>query len=232
MIVEFIGLPASGKTTIAKGIYYNFKQESYNIRYPLLEVYKLSWLKRNLYKSVKVLSYSIKNFNKTFLFSKLIFSYRQVRLGDYFRILFNNIYFFSIQEQYSCSKDIIIFDEGSIHHIWAITLGAVNEVNLQEIIKYYKVADLTIYVKVDEKILKQRNKKRITKDEDIQKNKLNYRHRYIISNIEKESKNINKILFEIKKDRTSKNKKIMITTNDSTDDLEKNINFICEEIKN
>lgn len=232
MIVDFIGLPASGKTTICKKVYTRLKEESIKINYPLMEIYEMPWGRRNLYKGLKVLSYIVKNLKKTFSFSKIIFSHGQARKKDYFRIIFNNIFLFSIQEKYKNSNEVYIIDEGVIHHIWAITIGALKEIDIIKLLSYYETADLTIRVNVSKEIINKRNENRNFKNEDKQKRRLNDRHKYILSNIDKESKRITEILDNIEQYKMKQNKNYVLNiNNDNIYDLDNNINKICEEIR-
>lgn len=232
MIVDFIGLPASGKTTICKKVYTRLKEESIKINYPLMEIYEIPWGRRNLYKGLKVLSYIVKNFKKTFSFSKIIFSYGQARKIDYFRIIFNNIFLFSIQDKYKNSNEVYIIDEGVIHHIWAITIGALKEIDIIKLLSYYETADLTICVNVSEETINKRNQNRNFKNEDKQKRRLNDRHKYILSNIDKESKRITKILDNIEQYKMKQNKNYVLNINNNDIyDLDNNTNKICEEIR-
>ena len=52
IFVEFVGLPASGKTTIANGVFSNLTEEAI---YPLKQLYEKNWFIRNLHKSRAVI---------------------------------------------------------------------------------------------------------------------------------------------------------------------------------
>ena len=77
MIVEFAGLPASGKTTLIKSLRNSADFESKKMVFPLIELYEKTWLRRNYYKILMVGRYFFLNFRKSTQFINLLFQYEQ-----------------------------------------------------------------------------------------------------------------------------------------------------------
>jgi adenylate kinase family enzyme len=175
VIIEFIGLPASGKTTIAKE-FNNKISESSKVIYPLYSLYKKNWIHRNLYKTIFVILFCIPQFNLMKKVISLVIKSRQIQVADNFRLIFNFLFFLSIREKYKNNNNIVIFDEGLVHHIWAVSVNSKFPnpyVLFSEIIN--KI-DLTVKVDCPLDLIKARMERRID---------TNNRHFNFINNIER-----------------------------------------------
>ena len=186
IIVEFIGFPASGKTTIAKEVYRTLVEEGVQVIYPLYDLYKKPWLTRNIIKAKDVTTYFVNNIGKSMRFIRLLSKYGQIKKRDYIRLTFNNLFLISIQTKYNKSKVICVFDEGTLHHIWALSLGACRSIELQKLLEFYTFPDIIVHVKVKTSILEERYKQRMGSNElNIEE-----RHLYVIKNADVENKKL------------------------------------------
>lgn len=173
MIVEFIGLPASGKSTLAKEVYSTLKSK-YKVIYPLKLLYSKNWFIRNFIKAFRVFKYITRNFKLSLEILMAVKLTNQKYTMDILRLSFNFLFFLSTIAIYQEKQDIVIFDEGFIHHTWAIMVNANNEESYSILEKI--MPDIDILITVDNSLdticyrMKQRTK-------------LSNRHKGFIDNI-------------------------------------------------
>jgi adenylate kinase family enzyme len=174
MFIEFIGLPASGKTTIAKEIYKRLNNSKVVI-FPLKTLYEKKLIKRNLYKFGSVALYCLHHLSVLRNVISIIVDSKQRRKLDNFRLSFNLLFFLSVRERYKNEKRIVIFDEGFVHHVWAVSVNSKCK-NLHVLFKnIIKKIDVTIKVECPVELIQSRMKTR--KDN-------NERHLDFINNID------------------------------------------------
>ncbi|MEC1719112.1 hypothetical protein [Schinkia azotoformans] len=175
MIVEFIGLPASGKTTIAKHIHLQDSIGNKKVKYPLYNIYKYSWFKRNLFKSLSVLKYIVVNPYKSFKLYMAIFKTNQSSWADLIKVYFNYIFLIVNYLKYKNCDDIILFDEGFLHNMWAILYASNNKsdsIDLKEFIVNGCLPNIVIKVDCNAEIIIERlfsrnSNTRIEKEDNI-----------------------------------------------------------------
>jgi adenylate kinase family enzyme len=157
MIVEFIGLPASGKSTLVKHVLTNEASRDFVICNPFIDIYGHSWLKRNVNKAKEIFIYSFSNITKAFKLLKLISASEQRSLKDFLRVSFNFLYFFVLYDKYSESKDIILFDEGFLHNIWAVIYSSRDkQAVLDKVFTFNNLPDILIKVDCSNQIILER----------------------------------------------------------------------------
>lgn len=152
MIVEFIGLPGSGKTTVAKEISRITSKNGLLVEYPLYDLYGEKWIKRNIIKALTILKVIIRLPIKALMLIAIILSSKQKKFTDNFRLIFNNLYLLEKIRYYSKSKKIILFDEGVFHHCWAINIGAEKQVDIDRYLKVFRNCSrkvIYIYCEID-----------------------------------------------------------------------------------
>ena len=188
MIVELIGLPASGKTTISTEIF----REEENVVYPLNNLYKKSWLVRNLFKAFSIVSFICIHPTRTFRLIELIIQSHQKNKSDYLRLILNNLFIFKIISRYKSHSKVVLFDEGLLHHAWGIQIGAKKEFDYETYLKLaeYETTKI-IYISCDTNSLIRRMNER---------GKLSRRHYEISKNIDSNRAIIEKMLINVKID--------------------------------
>lgn len=222
MIVEFIGLPGSGKSTLEKCIYNEGECiGGKDTKHPLMELDSKKWIKRNLLKFFVILGYAVTKPKKTLEICTTIIESKQKNKYDYIRLIFNSLYIFYMYDTYKNSRDIIFFDEGLVHNSWAIRVNAIREF---DVVKYYKIAGITsslIIVNSNHEIIKTRIALR---------DNINERIKDIIDNIDCSSKSLDYCVRNI-----DDNRKLLLVNN-NTNDLDKNISmihdFLIKELEN
>ncbi|WP_168123459.1 hypothetical protein [Paenibacillus sp. HB172176] len=147
MFCEFVGLPGTGKTTMAFQLYkrLNQKREKSAI-YPLYNLYKKKWIFRNLFKFFYVSKYIITNFN---LFCEIILVIRnsnQKEFKNNILLLFNFLFFLSIKERYRNSDNVVILDEGIIHHVWAVCVNSQYQSAYTLFDKLFETPEITVKI--------------------------------------------------------------------------------------
>lgn len=155
MILEFIGLPASGKTTLAKKVYKELNKDG-NVIYPLYSLYQKRWFTRNLYKIIFVTFYCLINIKMLFQVISIIAKSRQFRMIDNFRLTFNLLFFLSVREIYKNSDKIVIFDEGIVHHIWAVCVNSKSKESYKLFRKLANKIDVTVKVECPLNLIQER----------------------------------------------------------------------------
>ena len=151
MIVEFIGLPGSGKSTIARKVHFELIKSGISCALPVLDIdEQKSGLKRAILKlyysalaavSVPLFTAQVVH---TCLFSQ------QKTAKDLNKCLRNFLVFRILLNKYRKSRDVFLFDESLLQAIWSLGLGN-KDINLNKyipIIYTEKTApDLLIYTK-------------------------------------------------------------------------------------
>lgn len=220
MFIEFIGLPASGKTTLALN-YLNNAYSGEHICFPSYEIYELNWIKRNFSKLTVCLKYFFKNKSNCVQLAKIILKTKQNYLLDNFRLFLNGTYLMYLQEQYSHWKGIIIFDEGISHLIWAVSLRASKDVDIESILTLFYKPELIFYVYCPLVEVSKRIKGR-------QKN--NKRHQLVLESINYQEKQIREIVNYLKNIKDRLHTDIVELLNTDTADINRNRQAIIESI--
>jgi len=205
MIVEFIGLPSSGKTTFIKQIQKHHKG-ALEIKHPLNELYNKSWFLRNIIKTKFLLSNVFLNKKSIYECIKIFNSIEGVKKGESFKRMFNNIFYIVFYNSIQKSEEkIYMFDEGILHHCWATYLNNNSEkvIDFSTCINLFEPSDLLIYMRMDKEIAIERNMNRNMKNN--RKNKLNKRHLEFLTNINEEIKKMDLIVQDYKKSNPHKN---------------------------
>ncbi len=174
MIVEFVGLPASGKTTVAKSVFNECNSSDRSVTYPLYTLYEKTWLYRNIIKSAGVLSFAIYNPKKIINLLHIIYKANQSSYYVMFKLLFNFTYYMRCYSIHSKTNNIVIYDEGFIHNIWAVMYSSgkiCTASDMKEFIRFGCLPD--VIVKIDceistvlDRLLTRKSKTRIERDEN------------------------------------------------------------------
>lgn len=212
MIIEFVGYPSSGKSSIINHLDSKYEVVTENG----------NWLLRNIYKFYKCISYSLLNLKKCWNVISLIHRSRQKRKCDFFRLALNNIYLLSFYNKKDENKNIIV-DEGIVQHLWAIMIGSTNEFNIENYLSLFQGEIVVVYIKISSDKFVERfysrdvkngkkykvNKRHFFLFNEIKNNfmfldelyeKLPYKYKYIVNNdysIEKSIDQVNKNIGEI-----------------------------------
>jgi len=224
MIVEFIGLPGAGKSKLASNIEVKSEEPLTKIKviYPFKKIYAWPWLIRNLYKFFHSIVFLLKHPIKSWKLLLFILKFKQKNKIDYIRLFVNNTCFISFQNKYKKSKDVVIFDEGLVHHLWGIMANSYNKKLSREFLNFYEFPDLIIKVDVSEKTILYRNNKR----------KYSRRHSKILSDFPIEQKNIESLFVEVISYISNKNIIHSLSLeNEKVRDLNRNINRINLQIE-
>lgn len=98
---------------------------------------------------------------------------------DYIRLCFNSLYIFQVVKRYSNDNDIILLDEGVLHHGWAVKIGAIKSFDLDSYLNMSSGNSLVVYVKCDIAVVEARM---------IERGKSNSRHELIKNNLDSREK--------------------------------------------
>ena len=146
-IIEFYGMPGSGKTFLSKQL--ANKCESGIVCQPTLKIAEKNAVFRMLYKiavNIKTLSFSPSKYIRIL---RELFKTKQKTLYDFLIVFVNYLYILHIYNtKWRC--DYVILDQGIFQAIWSITFAQKNETNIEEIFDAleFPVADLTCIVTV------------------------------------------------------------------------------------
>ncbi|GAA0469154.1 hypothetical protein [Alkalibacillus silvisoli] len=164
MIIELIGLPASGKTTLAKEMYKRLGKNN-SVIFPLNSLNEKSWLVRNIYKSISVTLYCITHLRTFFTVISKIHKSRLISFFDNFRLAFNILFVLSLRDKYRKHNKIIIFDEGILHYIWAVSVNSGRKDVYQLFNNVIDEVDLTIRVECPKELNKKRLNSRLNNNQ-------------------------------------------------------------------
>lgn len=159
MQIEFIGLPASGKSTVAKALFDSLTALQTPAEYPLYELYRRSWFWRNVCKTGSVAWYFLSE-KKARAFTRQLKSIGSLGFQERWKLTFNNLYLMSVLSKYQTSKQLCIFDEGSLHHLWAMGARLGEAFDWTALLAYYPRPDVLIYVDASDESMGIRFKQR------------------------------------------------------------------------
>lgn len=224
MIVEFIGLPASGKSTLAKSIYNELKnKKTYNIEiiYPLSELYKKKWITRNVFKLFAVIKHCILNFKDLIKVYTVVTKSQQKNRSDIYRLIFNLLFYLHNINNFKNSNKLVIFDEGLAHHLWAISINS--EVNDLKYIENFIEGYIEDYIAM---IIKVECPLHIVQERMLARRDNNSRHIHLANNLKKSYDNLNEIIKLFIKNKQS----FIVVRNENESDITKNSILITKKI--
>lgn len=221
MLVEFIGLPGTGKSKLASKIELKRDKDT-KVIYPLKDVYTYPWFLRNLFKTLQSSVFWLTHPIKSWKLLNAILKYKQKNKFNYIRLFMNNTYFICVQNKYKYSNAIVIFDEGLVHHLWGIMANTDNESLPKDLLSMYEFPNLIIKIDVNEESIRER----------IGERKYNKRHNKILDNFTNEQKKINKLYKEVISYISNENTIYSLSLkNEKLNDLNNNIDKINLEIE-
>jgi adenylate kinase family enzyme len=154
LVIEFIGMPGSGKSTLCDQVYNDLKNE-YDIINFTSEITKKNKSSRIIIKLYYFFTFFLMHPS---LFIKLltkIYRTEQKTLRDFVKVSFNLYFILGVLEK----KDniIILFDQGILQAFWSIYFNSKRNKNIDivKLLKYY-FPDLVVEVSVRKEILKNR----------------------------------------------------------------------------
>lgn len=175
MIVEFLGVSGSGKTTVAKKLKSEWENAGIKVVWDTYELYaNHGWLTRNLRKAGRIMAFSLSH--PRWIVGIYSFIRHKIRkTDDFFIPLFNGIYLKSILDYAKTDSQIHIFDEGPLQWLWGIKLREKSEVKQEDVKKIYKMFDYRsrIYVietdpsTIESRLLNRNKETRILEEENI-----------------------------------------------------------------
>lgn len=130
MIIEFIGLPGSGKTSISKGISSELKNNKNKVLCPSNMIgvkpvpvrisIKLFYTLLALFASPLI----------TTRYISFLFASKQNSLSDFIKNLLNILYNHGLYIQYRNKPYIVLMDQGILQGLWSIVYTSTKKVNL------------------------------------------------------------------------------------------------------
>jgi len=168
MIIEFVGLPASGKSTIANHLIKRLRNFGFRVNHP---TYDLKNQVSRTYRICRKMNYGISALVQSPILSaqqlKLIFDSNQQSRSDTVRNIYNWLYLAGLGRQYQSQTDVTVIDQGLIQALWSIDLSSRNQSVTR--LKQLAVSELkfvedriVVIVRCDRSAIKQRlaNRKR------------------------------------------------------------------------
>lgn len=158
-IIEFFGLPSSGKSTLAQNLAIELEKNNvsyYNIVY---DVSHKSKPYRIFCKSFILFKELLKSPHKFFKQISIIYNTRQKNLKDLIKVIVNWFFITNIIKENIANKDrkgYVILDQGVIQAIWSINFNSEREVDYHEILKYTDIPDYMVIVNANEENINKR----------------------------------------------------------------------------
>lgn len=160
IIIEFLGLPGIGKTTISKSLKSKLDNEIIiDIDEPTNTIESRNRLVRILYKINLVIPFILSHPLNFFKVIQFVIKSSQESIKDFFMVTTNLLMILSLYIKSNKKNGINIYDQGFLQAIWAVLLKSRNKEydwidtgfeNLFPVIQKHVV----VYVNIEDKILK------------------------------------------------------------------------------
>lgn len=166
IIIEFLGSPGVGKTTLAHMLY---KKYSKSVNVKLIKTSK-NRFKRFFIKSFLFGSYFVIHPIQAFNIMKVIKSTSQSSTKDLMKMIFNHIYLMGL---YNTFQNKVIIDQGLAQSIWSIQLTAQNRLtNLEILLPKHNGNIVYIYIDAPYEEIRKRLDSRNEVNSRVEKNSL------------------------------------------------------------
>jgi hypothetical protein len=172
LVVEFFGLPGSGKSTIAHELKVSFDYLSVvNKSY---EISNMNRFKRVIIKFMYIFTLFLVDFKSSFKSLKGIVGIRQKNFKEKISVITNYFYVISLYKFNKNKHDLHLLDQGILQAVWSILLNSndVDEKCINNIMSHFELPDIVIIVNVNEDKLLNRYLKRSTNDSRIERGNL------------------------------------------------------------
>lgn len=161
-IVEFVGLPGTGKTTLSRGVAEELSERGFSIGEPTHEIETCRRVSRIGYKTRLVLTILLNNPSIGFSQTKAVLNSKQKSTSDLFRVLFNLLYVSGIENNYKSTEKIYILDQGLVQGIWAVGFSSAKDWAeiVREISPLVATPSIIVFVETDKTTITERLQRR------------------------------------------------------------------------
>ena len=163
-IVEFIGLPGVGKSTISHRVAAFLSQRGISVNEPSnIELFKYGKYKRIIRKGIFIAREVIFHPKGVWLSAKIIISTKQRFIKDLIKVFLNWVYVSSMRKSCSEVYGVHLFDQGIFQALWSIGFGAmaVDFLNLAKILfNSLEVPHVVVVLNASQDTIKKRLTKR------------------------------------------------------------------------
>lgn len=162
ILVEFVGLPASGKTTIAEQLC--LQNENFENLTPQRANFKIKH-KETVYRHVSAFKYLLRNPVLSYQLFTLIRRSEQIYYDDIRATYINILYKLNLYHRLT-SNQINVMDEGLLHALMSIVISAKNRGYIVDKLREIIITDfklyrwIVVYIDNDESVTLSRLKKR------------------------------------------------------------------------
>jgi len=173
LMIEFIGLPGSGKSTISKQV-----AEELRYSHIILDNFISNKLQKSyLYRVIWKVKFIVKEIvlHPVFYLKQIncILKTKQNTFEDFIKVTSNWIIIIGQWQKNKKMGNSIISDQGIIQAAWSIFFSAKEDICVEKYLDQIELPDMVFYIKVNREIMNLRLAKRITKQSRMGK-KINF----------------------------------------------------------
>jgi deoxyadenosine/deoxycytidine kinase len=168
MIIEFIGVPASGKTTVAQILVNELKNKGHEVelQFPIDSGF-LKQLSRKTSKLLLCLRMLFQDFEYSYNLGRFLAANRSIRLARKLNLYTNALYIGSLERKASKSDSITVFHQGYLQFIYSV--GKVSEehnfdASIQTMIPWNPAPDLVVLITAEAELVEKRLANRSRKE--------------------------------------------------------------------
>lgn len=223
MLVEFFGLPGSGKSTLSKKVAALLTKQGVTVREATHtlnnETGKLSRVVR---KASHIVRYVIARPRAAIRTTLQIYRTRQQSLGDVVRICCNSLFVRSVTARYQYADAVVLIDEGIAQALWSIGLRAQSQEWLNLVLRDETLKggpDMLVFVQAGQAAIKGRlagRRQKVSRLEDML-DRTTFEPQFSMSR---------RILEQLR----SRHVKIISVNNNTIDQIDMNAKIITEEL--
>lgn len=167
-IIEFVGVPGSGKTTISNNVADKLSSRGITVAEPIYDINTNPPILRVLSKARFLFTMFIRDTGTVLAISRVVIGTGQQTKTDQIRVLFNLLYVFGVVTKYRYNHRITLLDQGPYQGVWSVGFRSSHEWTgvLERFSKPLQIAnpDLIVFVEADEKTISDRLNERMGGD--------------------------------------------------------------------